>query len=87
MFNNDGVFYLRTFGKESRDEADIEADELNINKLIGLDNHTMCIFTFPDPYITCCFVTDNIVYINLFHNATLTHYHLIYDVDAKRMVG
>ena len=75
------MFYLRTFGKETRNEVDIEANEININELLNLNNHTMCILTFPDPFITCCFITDDLMFVNLFHNATITHYHFIIDVN------
>mmetsp|Transcript_2678 Transcript_2678/g.4198 ORF Transcript_2678/g.4198 Transcript_2678/m.4198 type:complete len:104 (-) Transcript_2678:1306-1617(-) len=62
-------------------------NEVDINKVLNLDNHTMCIPTFPDPFITCCFISDEKVYVNLFHNATLTHYHFIFDVEAQKLVG
>ena len=42
VYNDDGKFYMRTFLKVSRTEDEIKADELDINKLLGLDNHTMC---------------------------------------------
>ena len=42
---------------------------------------------FPDPSITCTFVADNKVYINLYHNPTLTHYHFVYDTTARSVVG
>lgn len=41
-YNDDGVFYLRTFGKETRKPEEILKEELNINKLLGINNHTMC---------------------------------------------
>ena len=87
VYNDDGVFYLRTFGKTNRTDQEIKEDELNINELLGLDNHTMCIQTFPDPFITCCFLSGTNIYINLFHNASLTHYHFIYDYEKRVMVG
>ena len=42
VYNDDGKFYMRTFFKVTRTEDEIKADELDINKLLGLDNHTMC---------------------------------------------
>jgi hypothetical protein len=42
VYNDDGNFYLRTFGKVNRTDEEIEKDELDINKLLGLNNHTMC---------------------------------------------
>ena len=87
VYNDDGKFFLRTFGKETRTEEEIQKDELNINELLGLNDHVMCIQTFPDPFITCTFITDDKIFINLFHNATLTHYHFIYDTKARAVVG
>jgi hypothetical protein len=40
----------------------------------GMNNFTMPINNFPDPYITCTFCTDDIIFVNLFHNATVTHH-------------
>jgi hypothetical protein len=37
--------------------------------------------------VTCCFITDEKVFINLFYNPTLTHYHFIWDVTKKSIVG
>ena len=44
-YNDDGIFYLRTFNKETRTEAEIKADEVCLNDLITppLNNYTMCI--------------------------------------------
>ena len=84
---DDGMFKFRNFGKTTRTEQEIESNELDINKLLGLDNWTMAIQGFPDPYVTCCFITDEKVFINLFYNPTLTHYHFIWDVTKKSIIG
>ena len=36
IYNNDGLFFCRTFGKESRSDDEIESNELNINRLLGI---------------------------------------------------
>ena len=87
VYNDDGKFYMRTFGKKSRDPEEALENELDINSLLSLNNHTMCIQTFPDPFITCCFVGDSSLFINLFYNPTLTHYHFLYDLDSKKIIG
>lgn len=43
VYNDDGKFYIRSFKKETRAEADIVANEQCFNDLLNLDNHTMCI--------------------------------------------
>lgn len=37
---------------------------------------------FPDPSITCTFVSEYKIYVNLYHNATNMHYHFIYDSQS-----
>lgn len=84
VYNNDGKFRLRNFGREQRnDEQQIFNDELDINQLLGIDDWTMAIQGFPDPYITCTFIDDTRVFVNLFHNHKLIHYHFIYDFVKK----
>lgn len=92
VYNDDGVFYLRMFGTTTRLEVDIMLDEININKLIGedkkadenkdgnaLNNHTMCITSFPDPFANCCFIGEDLLYVCIYHNASYTHYHFIWN--------
>lgn len=54
--------------------------DLNINDLLGIDAYTMAIDNLPDPYITCCFISHDIVFVNLFYNYTLKHFHFLYNV-------
>jgi hypothetical protein len=64
-----------------------EVDEVLINELIGLDTSTMVIEDFPDPYITCCWIDEYRLFVNLFHPDTQSHYHFIYDICYKKMEG
>jgi hypothetical protein len=43
VYNDDGKFYIRSFGKETRTLDAIKANEICFNDLLNLDNHTMCI--------------------------------------------
>lgn len=83
---NDGDFKLRTFGTKTRDPETIDAEELNINKELGLDNHTVPIYNFPDPFITCVFVNNELLFVNLFHNASRTHHHFIYNYRTRTVI-
>lgn len=77
---------------EDRGPEEIKESELNINKELiyedddpetkqnGMNNFTMPINGFSDPYITCTFCTDDVVFVNLFHNATLWHHHFFYNI-------
>ena len=67
VYMDDGYFKLRTFGETTRDEEEIKETELDINKELGLNNYTIPIHNFPDPFITCCFCNEEWIYVNLFH--------------------
>ena len=83
VFIDDGIFKLRTFGKETRDFSEIDLTEINFNQKLRLDNFTMPIDEFYDPFITCCFITDNLIFVNLFYNYERTHHHFIWDIEKK----
>jgi len=40
---------------------------------------------FPEPFINCTFVNDNIIYVNLFHTYTLCHHHFFYDRKSREI--
>jgi hypothetical protein len=82
---DDGHFFLRTFGSKTRTRKEIEENELDINSELGLNNHTMPINNFPDPFITCTFVNDEIIFVNLFHNATKIHYHFFFNIKTRKI--
>lgn len=86
-YMNDGVFLLRCFGAKTRTEQEIQNTEFNINKALNLDNYTMPINNFPDPFITCTFVNDNILFVNLFHNHSLFHYHFFFHILEKKITS
>lgn len=48
-----------------------------------LDNSTMPIHNFPDPFIVCTFIHDDLIYVCLFHNKTLTHYHFFWNCKDR----
>jgi hypothetical protein len=50
---------MRIFGKEQRRLALAKKEEIKINELFGLDDFSMAIDEFQDPFITCCFVNDD----------------------------
>ena len=89
-YMDDGRFRIRIFGEENREPEEIAHSELDINARLGLNNHTMPINDFPDPFISCCFINDNLLFVNLFHNATLTHHHFFYkfsdDLNEKEIL-
>jgi hypothetical protein len=86
-FNDDGVFKLRNFGRDSRLEEEVVATEVNFNTLLGLDDWTMCLAGSQDPFIICCFVGDEILFVNLYHTYSHTHYHFFFDIEKREIVG
>jgi len=78
---------MRTFSKERRSDDEIFADELNINELLGLNNYTMPCDDLPDPFINCCFVGDTKLFVSLFHGYTQTHYHFLWDIESRSIIG
>ena len=84
---DDGVFKLRSFGKEERTEDQIKASEVNLNDMLGIDAWTMAVMNFPDPFITCCFVDDDLIFVNLYHNYLMKHFHFYYNIETNKLVG
>ena len=69
VYFDDGEFKLRTFERKGRDRTseEIKADtkkEVSFNEhpqeisenLLPINNHTLPIHEFQDPFITCCFI-------------------------------
>ena len=71
----------------TRTQEEIAKTSVDLGKLCGLNDWTMAIDGFMDPFVTCCFVSETKVFVNLFHNDTLTHYHMIIDTTTSKMVG
>lgn len=85
-YYDDGKFRIRTFGRNQRTEDEIVVEEFDVNTALGIDDHTMVNSGFDDPFINIEFVTDDRLFVNLFHNETITHYHFLYDIQNKRIL-
>ena len=83
-FFDDGRFYLRTFDKNERSIEESLKETLDINAALdNMDSNTMPVDGFPDPYVICCFINDDLLFVNLFNNCTETHYHFLYNSKTK----
>lgn len=82
---DDGKFYIRTFGTTTRTQEEIEEEEFYVNEAIDINDFTMPVNDFPDPFITCTFINDSILFINLFHSHSLTHHHFFYNRNSKEL--
>jgi len=87
VYNDDGKFYLRTFGKVTRSADEIKSEETDLNALIDINDYTMCNADFSDPFVTCTFISDDRIFISLFYSYAYTHYHFIYDLTTRKLVG
>lgn len=56
---------------------------MKISELIGLDNYTMPNAELDDPFVACCFVSDALIFVALYHGPTRTHYHFLWDTITK----
>ena len=69
-YNDDGRWYIRTFGRTQISEFDQKINEIDLNNLLELNNFTMTSELNHEPFINVCFVDDNRLYVALFHNYT-----------------
>ena len=57
-----------------------------MNKYLGLNNHTIPVAGFADPFITSAFIDDDKIFANLFQSATLTHYMFVYSISMNQII-
>jgi hypothetical protein len=63
VYANDGNFKLRVFGKSRREQSEIDENEFDINSAIGINDYTMPIQGFADPFATCSFIDDDKIFV------------------------
>ena len=86
-YMDDGVFKIRIFNKDEPADKDDQNKGFNINEVLGLNNYTIPVAGFPDPYITSCFIDNDRIFVNLFHNVELKHYQFIYSIKENAIVS
>jgi hypothetical protein len=79
-YMDDGKWYLLVFN------ANEEIDRFSINDAFNIDNNTIPIAGFAQPFATCCFLNDNTIYYNFFYKDTKMHYHFTYDPFEKKVL-
>jgi len=65
----------------------VKLSELKINEMFGLNDFTIPNEAFTYPFITCCFTEEDQIFVNFYHNHTFTHYHFIWDIKLKQVIG
>jgi hypothetical protein len=55
--------------------------DFEFNSKLGINDFTEPNRSNPDPFITCTFITRDLIFVNLYNNYidSLEHYHFIYD--------
>ena len=54
---------------------------------LGLDDWTMVIEGFPEPFANCCFINDDNLYVCVYHSYTMTHNHFLWNTKTHDMIG
>ena len=86
-YNDDGKYRIRVFGRKNRTPAEIAKTEINVNKVLSLDESTMCNAMFPEPFMNCVFIDNDTLFIGLFMNQSRTHHHFIYSLEHDNIIG
>ena len=71
---------MRIFGKEQRTDEEARRSEINLSEILGLNDFVTPIEEFPEPFINCCFVNDDKIFVQLFHNHYMIHYHFYWHI-------
>ena len=53
----------------------------------GIDNSTVSINGVHDPIINACFISDENIFVNLFHKMTATNWHFKYSYKERTILG
>ena len=54
--------------------------DINNNPAMNMNDHTIPVAGFSDPYITSAFIDNDRIFVNLFHNVELKNYQFIYSI-------
>jgi hypothetical protein len=86
---DDGKFFVRYMAKTEKVRSPelIKSSTLDINSLLKLDDWTMIIDGFAEPFVSCCFVGLDTLFVFLFYTPKKTHYHFLYNTKTNQMVG
>ena len=85
---NDGNYRIRVFTDKQRDDQDeILKEELDINKELDINNHTMPVDNFPDPFVTCTFCKDDFLFVNFSYSATGMHHHFVWNCVTRAITN
>jgi hypothetical protein len=84
---DDGRFKLRVCGEKQRPHAEALKADVDFNRELNLNNHTMVNEDFFDPYMNAVFIGEEQLYVCLFHNGEMCHYHFLWDVEYRQILN
>jgi hypothetical protein len=67
-YNINGEFRMRIFDQEKMTAEKAKRNDINFTELFGLNVFIAPIEEFPEPFMNCCFVEDDKLFVQLFHN-------------------
>ena len=83
---DNGIFKMRVFDINPF-PIEKEAEDVNFSEMLSLDNFTIPVAGFPDPFITSTFINDDRIFVVLYHTKQFMHYHFIYSIKQKKIVS
>ena len=86
-YMDDGKFRIRTFGLQNRSQEEIDREELKINEMFNIDDFSLAIEDFQNPFITCCFISDSVLFVNFFYTFKQIHYHFKWNFEKHEVEG
>lgn len=72
-YQDNGKFFLSVVSNTGE-----ELDNLNVSKLLALDDQSKPITGFWEPLITCSFIQDDNLFVSCYHRLQKKQYHFLY---------
>jgi hypothetical protein len=75
-YQDNGNFFVKLF-----DSYGVVFTNLNVTKIVGLDDGSKPIEGVYDPLITCCFLPKNRIFISAYHRLKKCQHHFVYSLS------
>jgi hypothetical protein len=84
-YQDNGKFFVSIFNNEGED-----IDTINVSNIISdeiLDVESKPITGFFEPLITCCFIEDDNLLVQVYHRIQKKHYHFTYSYKELKILS
>lgn len=78
-YQDNGKFFLSVVNNKGE-----ELDNLNVSKLLSLDEQSKPITGFWEPLITCAFIPDDNLFVSCYHRIQKRQYHFLYSFHKQK---